>query len=161
MNYELKYLKYKEKYIGLKLKLNNKQKQIGGTQLNIPNIFPGTYSFLFMPLLYYTLDTSSVILPDGFKETLEECIRNINEINMLPFNNFDAFISHLRINLNLNGINNIEDLNKIKDGDHHIPGTKQEHITNYNTDDNINMIISCLANMMIERFHGKYFTYTK
>lgn len=169
MNYENKYLKYKQKYLSLKSKLNtkksndNKINQLGGgREVTIPNRFPGTYSFLFMPLLYYILDRTSVTLPEGFESIVDECIHKSIEIfGDLPFNNFDEFISYLGIVVNSNGVNSIEALEKLKDSDHHIPGNRQEIITNYRSDDSINVIISCIANMMIERFAGKKFIYNK
>lgn len=163
MNYEKKYLKYKKKYLSLKVKFdskklnNNKINQLGGApEITIPNKFPGTYSFLFMPLLYYTLDNSSVTLPEEFVSIVNECIQNSKEVfGELPFNNFNEFITYLGFILNSNGVNSIDALEKLKDSDHHIPGPRQEIITNYRTDESINAIISCLANMMIERLGGK------
>ena len=161
MNYEQKYLKYKQKYLNLKSKVNKtKINQLGGAEVTIPNRFPGTYSFLFMPLIYYTLDNSKVTLPDGFENSVDECISNSKELFPdLPFNNFNEFITYLSFVLNSNGINSIETLEKLKDGDHHIPGLRQEIITNYRTDESVNTVISCLANMLIERLAGKKFIY--
>ena len=163
MNYEQKYLKYKQKYYSLKSELNTKKiNQLGGTNVTIPSTFPGTYSFLFMPLIYYTLDNSSVTLPEGFETVVDECIQNSKEIfGDLPFNNFTEFITYFGFILQSNGITSIEILEKLKDSEHHIPGPRQEVITNYRTDECINAIISCLANMMIERFVGKKFVYNK
>jgi hypothetical protein len=169
MNYEEKYLKYKQKYLNLKTEINSKKSNstkinhLGGTsEVIIPNKNPKRYSFLFMPLLYYTLDNTSVILPDGFESVVDECIRNSKEVfGELPFNNFNEFITCLRFILNSNRINSIVTLEKLKDLDYHIPGDMQEIITNYRTDVCVNAIISCLANMMIERFAGKKFIYTK
>lgn len=161
INWEEKYLKYKKKYTDLKNNSND-IKQVGGNEVVIPNKFPGTYSFLFMPLIYYTLDNSSVDLPDGFENIVNECIQNSMEIYTdLSFNNFTEFITYIRFVLNSNGVNSIETLEKMKDSDHHIPGARQEIITNYRTDESINATISCLANMMIERFKGRKFKYNK
>ena len=163
MNYEQKYLKYKQKYLSLKLKFNKTNfNQLGGAEVTIPNKFPGTYSFLFMPLIYYTLDASSVTLPDGFENCVNECITNSKEIYPdIPFTDFSSFISYLFNILNTNGIKTIETLEKIKDSDHHIPGSRQEFVTNYENDYSINIIISCLANILIERLSGKKFVYNK
>ena len=98
MNYEQKYLKYKQKYLSLKLDLGNinQNKNIqlgGGNEGIIPNQFPGTYSFLFMPLIYYTLDNSSVVLPDGFEQLVNECIVNSKVIFPdIPFTPVNAII---------------------------------------------------------------------
>jgi hypothetical protein len=167
MNYEQKYLKYKQKYLSLKTKANsraysNKINQVGGVDVTIPNRFPGTYSFLFMPLIYYTLDNSSVTLPEGFENLVNECINNSKEVfGELSFNNFSEFITYLGFILHSNGINSIELLEGLRDGDHHIPGPRQEIISNYRTDESINAIISCLANILIERLAGKKFVYNR
>ncbi len=169
MNYEEKYLKYKQKYFSLKTEIktkkyhNNKINQMGGnSEVTIPDKIPSTYSFLFMPLLYYTLDNTSVILPEGFESVVDECINNSKEVfGELPFGNFNEFITCLRFILNTNKVNSIDTLEKLRDSEHHIPGDIQEIITNYKTDVSINAIISCLANMMIERFVGKKFIYKK
>ena len=164
MEYKSKYLKYKEKYIQLKLQKSLKSSNMkGGVKVTIPTTFPGTYSFLFMPLLYYTLDNSSVTLPDGFEQAILECINNIKDMtgNELPFTDLVTFITYLRFILNSNGVNSFENLETMKDGDHHIPGPRQEIITNYRSDENINGIISCLAQMLIERHSGKEFVYLK
>ena len=149
MNYEQKYLKYKQKYLSLKLNLNlNKTKtnlnQLGGAlEVIIPNKFPGTCSFLFMPLIYYTLDNSSVTLPAEFENIVNECINNSKEIfpDLSP-TDFTSFITYLTFTLSSNGINSIETLEKLKDSDHHLPELQQEIVTNYKTDDGINAIIS-------------------
>lgn len=168
MDYKKKYLMYKEKYLNLKSLSNKKNNlleinQTGGTDITIPNKFPGTYSFLFMPLIYYALDNSSVTFPEEFINLANKCIFNIKEVfdGELPFEDFENFIRYLSFILNSNSINSLESLEKIKDSDHHIPGLRQEIITNYRTDESINSIISCLANMMVEKLPGKKFIYNK
>jgi hypothetical protein len=176
MNYEQKYLKYKQKYLNLKAKEKVKAKantnantnpksytnqsskeilnnfQFGGAESIIPSGFPGTYSFLFMPLLYYTLDNSSVTLPVDFEQIVNECIANIREMGIkLRFNDFTGFIQYLRTILVSHNIESIENILKLQDGPYHIPGEKQEEITNYNTDSSIAPVISCIAQMLIER----------
>jgi hypothetical protein len=156
MDYKSKYLKYKCKYIEL---LN----QLGGAgKSTVPNSHPRTYSFLFMPLIYYAIDKDSVLLFDGFRELVQECIDNTKSFGVeVPFDDFDGFIEYLRTALNNNSISSIEDINSHKDGDYHIPGGKQEIVTNYNTDDAINAIISCIALILIERCKGQKFIYLK
>lgn len=156
MDYKTKYLKYKQKY----LKLLNDKIQYGGAISSIPFTIPKTYSFLFMPLIYYTIDNSSVVLIDGFENMINECISNSKEIlQEVPFYNFETFITYFKFTLNTNNIKTLEDIKKISDSDHHIKGTLQEQITNYNRDQSINIIISCMANMLIERHKGKQFVY--
>jgi hypothetical protein len=162
-DYKKKYLKYKYKYNEL-LKQQKIGKQYGGTETIVPDKLPQTYSFLFMPLIYYALDKTSVIMIDEFESLVNECIENtINMLGMdsLPFNNFEDFIVYLNFILNSNGIKTTEDILKLCDVDHHIPGMRQEIITNYHSDEAVNMIISCLANMLVERHTGKKFIYLK
>ncbi len=170
MDYKSKYLKYKYKYQELLNKYNQniQPNQYGGSQTTIPSSLPKTYSFLFMPLIYYAIDKDSVRLIDGFDNIVAECITNSKELmvsigenpDSISFANFDEFITYLRFALNSNGINNLADINPL-DGDHHIPGRRQEIITNYHTDQSINTIISCVAQMLVERHSGKKFEYLK
>ena len=154
MDYKSKYLKYKCKYKEL---LN----QHGGAFTTVPNSHPRTYSFLFMPLIYYAIDKDSVLLFDGFRELVQECIDNTKSLGVsFLFDNFEGFIDYLRTALNNNGIISLEDIIP-HDGDHHIPGSKQETITNYNTDEIINAIIGCIAQILLERCKGKRFEYLK
>ena len=163
MDYKSKYLKYKEKYIRLKGENTPSNILKGGSTLTIPSKFPGTYSFLFMPLLYYTLEYTSVTLPDRFIELFLECVNNAREMLgiSLPFTTFDEFIGHLRQSLNSYKINTIADLEALKDGDHHISGNNQERITNYRNDTSVETVISCLALMCIEKLQGKKFIYNR
>ncbi len=169
MDYKSKYLKYKYKYQELLNKYNQniQVNQYGGSHTTIPSSLPKTYSFLFMPLIYYTINKDSVILIDEFENLVMECIVNSKELminigedpDSISFNDFDEFITYLRFTLNSNGINTLADIIPL-DGDHHIPGKKQEIITNYRTDQSINTVISCIAQMLVERHAGKMFRYT-
>jgi hypothetical protein len=170
MNYEQKYLKYKQKYYALKSKLNmensndKKNDQFGGAQIKIPSVPPKTYSFLFMPLIFYAVDRESVTLPARFEECFNISLTNINDIykdpNFIPFKNFDEFFKYLKNILTNHNINNIEDIKKIKGYEnYHIPGPKQEEITNYTTDEPISVMISSLALNLIEYAKGQSFIY--
>ena len=176
MDYKSKYLKYKNKYLELSNKIYQKggsieyynelfgsKMQYGGSETIVPSSLPATYSFLFMPLIYYTIDSSSVKMVESFENIVNECIHNSREImdNELPFSDCKSFIVYLKFALNANGIRTLEDIEKLRDGDHHIPGNRQEIVTNYNNDTSINTIISCLANMLVERHPGKKFIYNK
>ena len=169
MDYKSKYIKYKNKYIKLLNKsgfnngIENYGKLFGGSETIVPSSLPETYSFLFMPLIYYTIDSSSVTMIDEFESIINECINNSKELigDSIPFEDFASFITYFKFALNTNGINTLEDIEKLKDGDHHIPGDTQENVSNYNSDESINMIISCLANMLVERYPGKKFIYNK
>lgn len=163
LDYKSKYLKYKFKYNEL-VKQQKINEQYGGAETTVPNVLPKTYSFLFMPLIYYAVDKTSVVMIDEFNSLVNECIKNTKEMlemDSIPFHNFEDFIVYLSFILNSNGIKTLEDIRKLWDGDHHISGTRQEIITNYHSDDAVNMIISCLANMLVERHKGKKFTYLK
>ena len=178
MDYKYKYFKYKSKYQELLNKINQKGKsninveysnelfgskiQYGGSETKVPSTLPSTYSFLFMPLIYYTIDSSSVKMVEGFADIVNECIANTKEIDVeLPFTDCESFFVYLRFALEGNRIHTLEDIEKLRDGDHHIPGDRQEIVTNYNTDIPINTIISCLAAILVERHQGKKFTYNK
>jgi hypothetical protein len=156
MDYESKYIKYKSKYQNL---LN----QFGGAETIIPTKLPKTYSFLFMPLIYFAVDKTSVQMIAGFENAINDCITNTKNMlgdDLIPFDNFNDFIIYLGFVLNSNGIKSLDDIKPL-DGDHHIPAIKQEIITNYRSDEAINLIISCLANMLVERYAGKKFIYLK
>lgn len=169
MNYKYKYLKYKKKYFKLldeqsdqpeQSKQLTQLTQLGGNHETIPNVFPRTYSFLFMPLIYYAIDKNSVELPEQFIKLANECIENAKAVvEDISFDNFDKFITYLNFILHTNRINSIESINKFTDSNYHIPGTLQETITNYNVDDSVNMIISCLANILVEKIPGQKFIY--
>lgn len=159
MDFKSKYLKYKHKYQEL-------SKQFGGAETIVPTKLPKTYSFLFMPLIYFVVDRSSVQMIDGFENIVNECITNTKSVmgegeESLPFDDFESFIVYLGFILSSNEIKTLEDIEALKDHDHHINGTKQEIITNYRTDDAVNFIISCLANMLVERHSGEKFVYLK
>jgi hypothetical protein len=159
MNNINKYIKYFKKYHYLK----NNYNKIGGGWTVIPKTFPKTYSFLFMPLIYYSIDPSNVEFFEGFQELVDECIRSIIDSGFqpLPFTNFHEFTLYLNQILISNKIKNIEDLEKIKDGDHHIPGKLQERITNYNKDLNISILMGFLAERIIDKFPEQKIKYLK
>jgi len=166
MDYKFKYLKYKHKYLKLSKQFNqsNKLEQLGGVETSIPHSHPNTYSFLFMPLIYYTIDRNSVRMIDDFENIVNECITNLKSMLpdiVMPFNNFENFIIYLGSILNSNRIITLLDIELLKDGDHHISGKNQEIVTNYKTNEAINSIISCLAIMLIERHSGEKFIYLK
>ena len=159
MDYKSKYLKYKSKYQEL-------SKQFGGAKTTVPAKLPRTYSFLFMPLIYFTIDKTSVQMIMEFENIVNECIRNAKSMlgeDLIPFDDYESFIMYLGFILNSNGIRTLKDIEELKDGDdrHHISGSQQEIITNYHSDQAINIIISCLANMLVERHKGEEFIYLK
>jgi len=159
MDYKQKYLKYKEKYVQLKLQLDSKIIQKGnGGEVTIPSSLPGTQSFLFMPLIYYTLDNSSVTLPDGFIQIILDCIESLREMGFeIPFTTFEEFIAYLLEILKKNGIHSIANL-KLNSA-YHIPGPEQEKITDYHSNEFIHSMISCLVQNSIEKLAGKKFIY--
>lgn len=157
MDYKSKYIQYKNKYLNLK---KQQYGQIGGAHTTIPSTYPRTYSFLYMPLIYYTIDSSSVQLFDGFRELLQECIDILTaELDPKPFTDVDGFFTYLRSIINSNGVNTIEDLERLKDSDHHIPGDEQDRIMNYKTDELIHNILTCLVFKLIPDHAGKTFNY--
>lgn len=181
MDYKSKYLKYKEKYINLKLKLSNNQtsynnnvnvkKQIGGAQTTIPSKRPPTFSFLFMPLIYYAIDPSSVTLPDGFMSVFNECIVTFEDMfgADFPIKSFNdgptSFIGLVKQKLNNNKISTLTDIEARKDGDHHIPGPTQEIVTGYSAknfdSEPVSIFINCLAENLMNKHAGKHFVYLK
>lgn len=172
LNYERLYIKYKEKYHRLKIELavneldkyNARlytQKQIGGATSRVPDTLPETQSYVFMPIIYYAIDNESVQFFEGFHETIEECIKNVKELTSSSISNFNDFVEHLKNTLNSNNIRTLEDIKNLHDGDHHIPGEEQERITNYHRDEFINMIFSCITQMLVERYPGREFIYLK
>jgi hypothetical protein len=173
MDYKSKYLKYKYKYIELLNQHNqyNKVNQFGGAHTTVPDKNPNTYSFLFMPLIYYSIDNTSVRLLDRFNEIVEECIRNcksfeiatVKKDNLIPFNNFEEFIGYLRQKINENsGIVDIEGINLIKDNDHHINGKLQIDITGYSDPKSpLRDVFSCIVQVLIPAHAGEKFVYLK
>lgn len=137
--------------------------QYGGSHTVVPESLPRTYSFLFMSLIYYIIDPTSVQMFEDFENVVNQCIKNSIDIMgiELPFENFNGFITYLKHILMTNNIKTLDDIEKLRDGDHHIPGDTQEKVTNYNTDQFINIIISCIAAMLVEQHEGKKFEYVR
>ena len=141
---------YKNKCLQL---LKNIQK--GGAGLTIiPNNPPPTWSFLYMPMIYYALDKNSVTLPDG----LPNLINNISTEYGFDINTLQ-FFNHLRNQLANNNINTIADVEKLRDSAYHIPGTTQEQITNYNDDPIVGGILGPLGYQLVQEYPGEKFIY--
>ena len=160
MDYKSKYLKYKEKYF----RLRTKQIQFGGTVSKIPPTLPRTYSYLFMPLLYYALDNSSVRLPEGFEQAFLDCVDNLRDFGTdILFTTLQQLITYIRDIIMANGVSSIEQLKLLNDkrDSYHFAGDLQESLINYNSDPIINAIISCLGQMLINRCVGQEFVYLK
>jgi cell division GTPase FtsZ len=124
-----------------------------------------------MPLIFYGVDNNSVKLFKGFRESVNKCIKIINQFNMesgqkpLPFNNFDCFISYLSGVVQSKGYYTTDDIiihRDNKDNKYHISQKKQKEILfGSKSKENIVMIkiTDCLVNELIENHKGKDFIY--
>jgi hypothetical protein len=165
-NYKLKYLKYKTKY-NLLLQQNGGSSasygggggsggggSAGGSHTTIPSTLPHTQSWLYMPLIYYALDNTSIELPLGFLEVIDSCIT----IYELGFTNSNNFFEKLKERLQSKNYRKISDLKL--DGDHHIAGRTQDEIFNF---ENLAVLSEIIANTLIlnTSMHGKRFNYNR
>jgi hypothetical protein len=158
IDYKVKYLKYKAKY----LKLKNKLIQKGGAESIIPKDIPKTNSYLFMPLIFYSIDNSSITLPDGFIEAVNKAIRNVSVVFPLPFNNAQGFFNYIKVKLNSKGFRTTCDVSKFRDvvtNPYHISGTKQEEILENVSDIITISMITGITAEIIPALHGKKFVY--
>ena len=147
MNYKLKYLKYKNKYLNLR-------KQYGGKIIDtVPSSLPPTQSWFMMPFILRPFKDIDV----QFDESIEELL-NIP----MPIFGVETSLNNMLINFyNLNGIDLDTRLslerygyNYDNDTNTHIPGDQQEQLlTNANIGVSIDAIIQTIVND--NRYHGK------
>ncbi len=152
-NYKEKYLKYKIKY----LKLKNFFIQKGGSgKTIIPYTNPPTYSYLYMPLIFYSIDNSSVTLPQGFEQLVNNILDTGKDIFLNPESSIGFqptlawFSNYLKDILNRKGFLTTCDISKFRDkpsNQYHISGAKQMEIIDYNT----NLIIGYVIEAINER----------
>jgi hypothetical protein len=168
MNYEKKYLKYKQKYLSFRDKIN----QIGGVQIIIPDTKPSIQSWILMPIIFYALDKSLVIFPDEFRDLVENCIQyakkkyedengngDKDECVNEKITDFESFFNYLKENMSFFGINSIENLCSIADKSFHISDDNQVNIAGYCQNTLIKMIIDCIEINTISKLKNQKIIY--
>ncbi|NDB84131.1 MAG: hypothetical protein EB127_15645 [Alphaproteobacteria bacterium] len=128
----------------------------------IPDSVPETQSFLYMPLIFHSMDPSviRVTFPDKFIDVFNTSIKisnkQITEIGLetLPFTDVEGFRNIITGILKEKNLYTYANLEKQFDGPFHLPGIKQTDIL-YNDDAKIEIFLNNLVNNVIKGCKGK------
>lgn len=152
VDYYQKYLKYKNKYLQL-------QKLHGGAPgehtYTIPSTMTGTLSWLYVPLIYNSLDDVRVTLPPNFMKVFESVTSRFST----KIKTFEEFKEKMKKSLNDRRIRRKNDLKNLTDDGYgwHLRAEEQERIIGMG---DIGHIITVLAPQLVKSAKNEVFTMT-
>ena len=154
MNYKIKYLKYKNKYLSLK-------KQHGGfmkKKINIilDGIQPDTLSNIFMPIILAPFENVNVIINNDIEKSLLQHNAPTFELIIKLLRQY-----YIKKNINLSNVYNLWSFYHFDDAPFHITGEAQEQLlyNDANLESKLTELIFCIYNSDTKHnFIGKNIT---